>query len=87
MERSGQERIGREEGYGLFSLKLYTSSIGVSAYPRKSDKSLSVCLFICPVTSLADLLIYLVFFTEASTNSDKFISAQSKDSTAAIFCV
>ena len=33
----------------------------MSAYPRKSDKSLSVCLFVClsvcPVTSLADLTI------------------------------
>ena len=29
----------------------------MSAYPRKSDKSLSVCLSVCPVTSLADLTI------------------------------
>jgi hypothetical protein len=34
-----------------------TSSVGVRAYPRKSGKSLSVCLSVCPVTSLADLTI------------------------------
>jgi cobalamin biosynthesis protein CobT len=31
-----------------------TSSVGVRAYPRKSDKSLSVCLFVCLSVCLFD---------------------------------